>query len=83
MIGEKTAEPADVTMQTVSNTFVVTKPRIDPCHRGNDEEDVSEKDAKFNVGNYQSEPPWHSLVGFRGVISLRSTQAELGKDVTG
>ena len=49
VIGKEAAESADMAMQTITYTFVIAKPRIDPCQRGNDEEDVSDKDAKFKI----------------------------------
>ncbi len=59
MIGEETAEPAYMSMQTIAHTFIIAKPGIDPGQGGNDEENVSEQDAKFKICYYKSEPTWH------------------------
>jgi hypothetical protein len=72
MIGEEAAEPAYMSMQTITHTFIIAKPGIDPGHGGNDEEDVSEQDAKFKICNNKSEPTWHSGVRvMRGYEGLR------------
>jgi hypothetical protein len=60
VIGEEAAEPAYMSMQTITHTFIIAKPGIDPGQGGNDEENVSEQDAKFKICYYKSEPTWHS-----------------------
>jgi hypothetical protein len=43
VIGKETAESADMAMQTITHSFIIAEPGIDPCQGGNDEEDVSEQ----------------------------------------
>ena len=54
VIGKEAAEPAYMSMQTITHTFIIAKPGIDPGQGGNDEENVSEQDAKFKICNNKS-----------------------------